>query len=399
MKKTATTTVGALSAAVLALTACGGGDAAAGDDEGFSLDVPDIPALEELGEPEGQVNIVAWPGFVEDGTNNPDADWVTEFTEQTGCEVNRRIGETSDQMVSLMRSGDYDLISASGDASLRLIAGGDVAPINLDLLENFDENIAEGMIGQVYDTINGDAYGVPLGRGANILQYNEDEVEEAPTSWDVTWEADSPYAGEIIAYDSPIYIADAALYLMHHEPDLGIENPYALDEEQLDAAVELLQQQNEIVSEYWALYTANVSSFQSGSSTLGTSWQVILNVLGDGYAGVLPEEGATGWSDAWMIHSESPNTTCAYLWMDWATSPEINAQIAQNFGMAPANTLACEGSRENEEHCEMFHATDEDYYSQVWFWTTPIEQCLDGRTDVTCTNYQQWTEAWARVKG
>lgn len=382
--------------AVAAVSA--GSIVSASSDDGPSIDVPDVPMVEALGEPEGEVNIIAWPGFVEDGTSNPDADWVTAFTDQTGCRVNRKIGETSDQMVTLMRSGDYDLVSASGDASLRLIAGGDVAPINLDLVPNFGD-VVDGMKGQIYDTLNGKSYGIPIGRGANILQFNTSVVTEAPTSWDVVWEADSPYAGQITAYDSPIYIADAAVYLMAHKPELGITNPYALDETQLAAAVELLQQQNEMVSEYWALYTANVSSFQSETSVIGTSWQVILYVLGEGFDGVLPSEGSTGWSDTWMIAAEPDHPNCAYLWLDWATSADVNGAIARNFGMAPANAKACEGNDDYVAHCELFHATDEEYFSQVWFWTTPIEQCIDGRTDVTCTNYQQWTEAWASVKG
>ena len=45
------------------------------------------------------------------------------------------------------------------------------------------------------------------------------------------------------AYDSPIYIADAALYLMAHNPDLGITDPYELTQDQLMAATELLKEQ------------------------------------------------------------------------------------------------------------------------------------------------------------
>ncbi len=385
-------------AAAGALVACSGAD---GDTGSLSIEVPDLPVHKALGEGEGQVNIIAWPGFVEDGTNNPDADWVTAFTEETGCVVNRKLGETSDQMVTLMRTGDYDLVSASGDASLRMIAGGDVAPLNLDLIPNFGD-VVEGMKGQIYDTINGESYGIPIGRGANVLQYNTDKVTEAPTSWDVVWEKDSPYAGKIIAYDSPIYIADAAVYLMEHQKDLGITNPYALDETQLAAAVDLLKQQNPMVSEYWSLYTNNVSSFQSGTSTTGTSWQVIASVLqgmDEPIEVVLPKEGSTGWSDTWMLSSTSKNPNCAYMWLDYSTSPDVNGAIAQNFGMAPANAKSCEGSDANVAHCDTFHATDEEYFKNVWFWTTPIEQCIDGRTDVVCTNYQQWTEAWASVKG
>ncbi len=349
--------------------------------------------MSELGDNENEVNIVAWSGFVEPA-------WSDTFTEQTGCTVNRRIAGTSDEMVQLMRTGDYDLVSASGDASLRLIAGGDVQPLNLDLIPNFGDDIVEGMKGQIYDTINGQSYGIPIGRGANILQYNSEVVTEEPTSWDVPWEKDSPHAGKIIAYDAPIYIADAAVYLMSHEPDLGITNPYALDEEQLAAAIDLLKQQNEIVSEYWADPAAQITSFAGGTTVLGTSWEVLRKLTEDDkFKSVLPEEGSTGWSDAWMLATESKNPNCAYAWMDYASAPDVNGAIAMNFGMAPANAAFCETGDEAKAHCDYYNATDEEYFKNVWFWTTPIEQCIDGRTDVTCTNFQQWTDAWMTVKG
>lgn len=385
-----------LAAAGLALTGCtsdGDTNAGTGGSGELQIDVPDIPMMEELGENEGELNIVAWSGFVEDG-------WVKPFEEETGCTVNRRVAGTSDEMVTLMRTGDYDLVSASGDASLRLIVGGDVQPINQDLIPNFGDDIVPGMQGQIYDTLNGLSYGVPIGRGANILQYNTDVVTETPDSWSIVWEEDSPYAGKIIAYDAPIYIADAAVYLMAHQPDLGITNPYALDADQLAAAVDLLKQQNSMLSEYWGDPTAQITSFTSGTTVVGTSWEILRKLSEDErLQGVLPEEGSTGWSDAWMLSSQSENPNCAYAWMDFTSSPEVNGAIAMNFGMAPSNAAFCETSDEAREHCDTFHATDEDYFSKVWFWTTPIEQCIDGRTDVQCTNFQQWTEAWTTVKG
>ena len=377
-------------AATLLLAGCSA-EAQSGD--GLSIDVPDVPMLEELGDSEQSLDIVAWSGFVEPA-------WSDAFTEETGCVVNRRVAGTSDEMVTLMRTGEYDLVSASGDASLRLIAGGDVAPINLELIPNFGDDIVEGMKGQIYDTINGKSYGVPIGRGANILQYNSEVITETPTSWDVVWEADSPYAGQITAYDAPIYIADAAVYLMHHEPDLGITNPYALDQTQLDAAIELLKQQNELVSEYWSDPVAQITSFAGGTTVVGTSWEVLRKFTEDDkFKGTLPIEGSTGWSDAWMISAESDSPNCAYRWMDYTSGADVNGAIATNFGMAPANAAFCETSDEATAHCEEFNATNEEYFDKVWFWTTPIEQCVDGRTDVECTNFQEWTQAWLTVKG
>lgn len=373
----------------LALTGCSAGESGS---DALQIDVPEIPKMESLGDNEKQLNIVAWSGFVE-------PQWADKFTQDTGCTVNRKIAATSDEMVQLMRTGEYDLVSASGDASLRLIVDGNVQPLNTDLIPNFGDDIVEGMKGQLYDTLNGNVYGIPIGRGANILQYNTDVVSPAPDSWSVVWEKDSPYAGRIAAYDSPIYIADAALYLKATQPELGITNPYALDEKQLAAAIDLLKNQNAMISEYWSPST-NVTSFTGGNSVVGTSWEVLRKAAQDDkFQAVLPKEGATGWSDAWMLAADAKNPNCAYRWMDYTSSPEVNGQIAMNFGMAPANAAFCDLNAEAAAHCADYHATDEDYYSKVWFWTTPIAPCLDGRTDVKCTSYQDWSAAWPTVKG
>jgi putative spermidine/putrescine transport system substrate-binding protein len=343
--------------------------------------------------------VLAWPGYAEDGSNDPKVDWVTPFEEETGCEVSVKYFATSDEAVNLMKTGEYDVVSASGDASLRMIASGDVEPVNTDLVPNYAD-VYDYLKERDWNSVDGQMYGVPHGYGANLLMWRTDVVEEAPTSWGVVFEEDSPYSGKVTAYDSPIYIADAALYLMKTQPDLGIENPYALDEEQLAAAVDLLKKQRANVGEYWSDYLKEIQSFTTGDTVVGTTWQVIANVLQGEDVPVevtLPEEGATGWSDTWMVGSESPNKNCAYAWLDHIISPEANAAVAEYFGEAPANPKACDLA--SEGHCETFHAGDEDYAAQIWYWTTPVEQCIDGREDATCTDYGDWTQAWTEVKG
>jgi putative spermidine/putrescine transport system substrate-binding protein len=211
----------------------------------------------------------------------------------------------------------------------------------------------------------------------------------------------SKYPGKITAYDSPIYIADAALFLMKTKPELGIKHPYALDDKQLQAAVDLLKQQKANVSEYWSDYLKEVQSFKSGNSVAGTTWQFIVNTAADEKVpvkAVLPQEGATGWSDTWMVGAKSKHPNCAYQWMNWIVSPKTNAQVAETFGEAPANQKACQQTTD-KSFCATYHATDASYAEQIWYWSTPIPQCLDGRTDVKCTDYAAWTRAWTEIKG
>jgi len=410
--RTATRTVrkvalAGVSALALAVAGCGtssgsssggSGDAESAGSTGFTA--PDVPMKESLGEMEGEVDILAWPGYAEDGSTDKSVDWVTPFEKETGCQANVKYFGTSDEAVTLMRTGEYDVVSASGDASLRLIAGGEVAPVNTDLVKNYAD-LQPFLKDRAWNSVDGQMYGIPHGWGANLLMYRTDEVDPAPTSWGVVFEEDSPYAGKVTAYDSPIYIADAALYLMKTQPDLGIKDPYALDEDQLAAAVDLLKKQRANVGEYWSDYLKTTQSFTNGDTVVGTTWQVITNLVEAEKApveAIVPEEGSTGWSDTWMVSAKSEHSNCAYAWMDHIISPQANADVAEWFGEAPANTKACDLTAD-KKHCDTYHAGDAGYADQISFWNTPIEQCLDGRTDVKCTDYGDWTQAWTEVKG
>jgi putative spermidine/putrescine transport system substrate-binding protein len=210
----------------------------------------------------------------------------------------------------------------------------------------------------------------------------------------------SKYKGQVTAYDSPIYIADAAVYLMATQPELGIENPYELDEDQFNAAIDLLKQQRDNIGEYWFDYTEEQSAFANGESSVGTTWQLIASLLEGENVPVkttLPKEGSTGWSDTWMISSEAKHPNCMYKWMNHVVSPEVNAQIAEYFGEAPANQKSC-ALTENKDHCDLYHADDEEFFDQIHYWTTPEKDCGDDRGDV-CKDYSEWVQAWTEVKG
>ena len=388
----------AVTTAMAVVVGCGGDDS--GSSSGSQVKAPEGPkALDKLGAGEGEVDLIAWAGYVEDGSTDPKVDWVSAFEKDTGCQVKVKIGNTSDEMVTLMRTGQYDGVSASGDATLRLIAGGDVAPVITDLVPNYAD-VFDGLKDQPWNSVDGKPYGIPHGRGANLLMWRTDKVKPAPDSWGAVFDAKSPYKGSVTAYDNPIYIADAALYLKATQPDLGIDNPYELDDKQFQASVDLLKQQRGIVGEYWSDYTKEQAAFTTGDSVLGTTWQVIANLLGADKVPIktiLPKEGATGWSDTWMIASKAKNPNCMYMWMNHIISPKANAAVAEWFGEAPSNKKAC-AETANTDHCDIFHAEDEDYFSKVAYWTTPTKQCGDDR-GATCKDYSEWVQAWTEIKG
>jgi putative spermidine/putrescine transport system substrate-binding protein len=236
-----------------------------------------------VGEGEGFVDIVAWPGYIERGQTDPKFDWVSDFEAKTSCQVRVKTANTSDEMVALMNEGGFDLVTASGDASLRLISGKRVQPINTELVPSWS-SIDERLQNAPWHTVDGVHYGVPYQWGANVLAYNTNVFKEPPKSWAIVFEEQElpdgqSSKGRVQAFDGPIYIADAALYLMKHKPDLGITDPYELNQAQYDAALELLRGQRQIVSRYWHDAFIQIDDFKNEGVVASSSWPFQVNLL------------------------------------------------------------------------------------------------------------------------
>ncbi len=387
--------LGLLVAALAVVAAgCGGGDD--GGDVSTELEGlgTSLEEIQDLARQEGEVNLIQWPGY---------SVLTDEFTSATGCKVNTKDGASSDDMIALLQSGAYDGGSFSGNASVRLMTTGDVAPVNTEFITNFAD-IQEGIQGQDYNSLDGQPYGVPHGRGPNYLMFRTDQVPEDTDTWGVIWEDDqlAKYKGKISIYDDSIFIADAALYLMATQPDLGIEDPYQLSQEQFDAAVALLKKQAPFVGEYWpGDVVKQIQSYTNGDSVVGTTWPyqyLALTKENVPVAGIKPREGTTGWSDTWMISSNAGNPNCMYLWMDHMASPEAQAVVAEGFGEAPVNLKACDLTT-NPNHCEDFHADDESWWEDVYYWTTPAQDCNDDDDSTTCMTQADWKAAWTEIRG
>ncbi|HKU52306.1 MAG TPA: extracellular solute-binding protein, partial [Nitrospira sp.] len=249
--------------------------------------------LQSIGEGEGEVSIISWAGYIERGETDPNFDWVTQFEADTKCKVTNKTAATSDEMVALMNEGGFDLVTASGDASNRLISGGRVQEINLDLIPSYSK-IDPRLQNAPWHTVDKDGdgtaehYGVPYSSGQNILMYNtEIFADQPPTSWDVVFKEmtlpdGESNTGRIQAYDGPIYIADAALYLKYHNPELGINDPYALTREQFTAAVELLREQRKLINRYWHDAFVQMDDFTNEGVAASGSWPFQANLLKGG---------------------------------------------------------------------------------------------------------------------
>ena len=362
---------------------------------------PALAQMTEVGPGEGALSIIAWAGYIERGETRAAFDLVTKFEEATQCMVSVKTANTSDEMVALMNEGGFDLVTASGDASLRLIAGDRVQPINVDLIPSWS-TIDERLQNAGWHTVDGVHYGTPYLWGPNVLMYNTEVFPEAPTSWNVVFEEmmlpdGASNKGRVQAYDGPIHVADAAQYLMTHKPELGITSPYELNEVQYAAALDLLRVQRTLVSRYWHDAFIQMDDFKNEGVVASGSWPFQVNILqseGLPIASTIPAEGATGWADTTMLAVDSEHPNCSYKWMEHTLSSNLQSDLAVWFGGNPVVPAACtDGSGMlTAAGCT---ANGLDQFDRVRFWTTPVSSCPAG----DCVPYYRWVSDYVGVIG
>jgi putative spermidine/putrescine transport system substrate-binding protein len=387
--------VAGLALVCLVAAACSGGNGG---------EIDEAVTVSEVGDSEDKVVIVAWPGYIERGDTVPEFDWVTSFEEESGCAVEVKTAGTSDEMVALMQgSNEFDLVTASGDASLRLISGGTVQEVNTDLIPSW-EKVDDRLKEAPWHFVDGKHYGVPYQWGSNVLAYNTEVFGDSPpTSWNVVFEeTDLPdgatNVGRVEAFDGPIYIADAALYLKTHRPELGIDDPYALNEEQYAAALELLREQRQIVFRYWHDAFVQIDDFVNEGVAASSTWPFQVNLLkadGAPIESVVPEEGATGWADTTMMHTNAPHPNCAYKWLEHSLSHATQGDLAAWFGSVPANLEACTGNALlGDEGCA---TNGEGNFDRIAFWKTPQADCFGAGGE--CVPYYRWVTDYIAILG
>jgi putative spermidine/putrescine transport system substrate-binding protein len=337
----------------------------------------------------------------ERGETDKAYDWVTDFEGKTGCKVRIKTANTSDEMVALMNEGGFDLVTASGDASLRLIAGKRVQEVNVGLVPSW-KTVDPRLQKAPWHTVDGKHYGVPYQWGSNVLMYNTKVFPDAPKSWDVVFtEMNLPDGksnkGRVQAFDGPIYIADAALYLKAHKPELGIKDPYALDEDQYKAALDLLRAQRQIVARYWHDAFVQIDDFTNEGVAASSSWPFQVNILlskSAPIASTIPAEGATGWADTTMMHVDAPHPNCAYMWLEHSINPKLQGDLAAWFGSVPVVPAACKGNQLlTDTGCDVNGMGN---FEQISFWRTPVADCGAGRT---CVPYYRWVTDYIAILG
>jgi putative spermidine/putrescine transport system substrate-binding protein len=379
-----------LAAAVLAvalgLAGCSGG--------GVHRTTKEVRVAETMGQGEGQVSLVSWNGYLEDGSDDPTVDWISPFEKKTKCRVNIKYAANPQEMLDLMSKPNlhYDGVAATPEIAGQLILDKQVVPINTDLIDSY-KDLEPALRSQL--TVRGRHYAVPFTWGVNLLMYDSRSARP-PDSWAAIFDPAQArkYAGHLVVRDSPLTLGDVALYLRDHNRKLHIKNPFALTPKQLAAAAAVVAKQHPMVKTYWLNPSDAIAAFATGEASLGEVWPYQVDVLsrsGQPVAGVTPREGVTGWMDSWMMGARADHPNCMYQWLNWASSPEVQQQVAAWDGVAPANPDACARDRLRPPFCSAYHVGDRAYLDKVMFARMPAASCVNNKD---CADYADWNKAW-----
>ena len=347
------------------------------------------------------MDIVAWPGYVERGDTDKNYDWVTAFEQETACKVNVKTAGTSDEMVSLMTQGGYDLVTASGDASMRLIRGGTVQPVDISRVPSY-ANVDERLKEAPWHFVDGKHYGTPYQWGPNVLMYNTKVFKTAPTSWSVVLGA-----AEVARRQ-----AEQGTHPGLRRPDLhrgcgavsdGASGRSSASRIRTSSTKSSTPRRSSCcassIRSCIATGTTPTSRCRTSPTKAwsprarGRSRSIRWWPTSSRSRARCPTEGATGWADTTMLATDAKHPNCAYRWMEWSLNAKVQGDLASWFGSVPAVPAACEGNALlGPEGCK---TNGFENFDRIWFWRTPEATCAQG----TCVPYSRWATDYVAVMG
>lgn len=323
---------------------------------------------------EGTINVLTWEGYA-------DSSFIDKFVEQTGCEVNATyVGSNDDFAPKLMAGGGvYDLITPSIDTTQLMIDLGQVEPLDTAAIEGWNDIYPKFL---ALDGIQQDGkyYGMPYSWGAIAFMYRDDAFDTPPTSLKALWSEAN--AGKISLWDdkSSIYVA-ARL-----NGDMDI---YNLSDAQIEAAKQKLIDQKPLVRKYWSTAGELVDLYKAGEVVISNTWAGYQSSLladeGVKVTEFIPEEGAEGWMDAWMVVKGTPNRECAYKFLNMQLSEQGQCGVANVNGYSATNGAAAKSCMTPEQYAAL-HQDDPDYLDSLLIWEPLGER------------FEAYLNAWNAVK-
>jgi len=305
----------------------------------------------------GEVNLMTWEGYADDS-------FIKEFEASSGCEVTATYVGSNDDFAPKLSAGGgvYDLISPSIDTAPVLIRAGLVEAVDLSKVGRYDEIYAKFRNSPGIHK-DGATYGVPFSWGSIPFMYRTDKISTPPSSLKTLFSDE--FKGKISLWDdkSAIFVASRVL---------GNMNIYSLSDEQLEAAKNKLIEQKPLVRKYWSTAGELVDLYTNGEVWISNTWggyqSALLAEQNIPVEEFIPDEGAEGWMDSWMIVKDSPNQECVYKFINMAISELGQCGMSNVNGYSSTNEVAAKNCMSSQQFTDL-HQDDPDYLDSLLLWT------------------------------
>jgi spermidine/putrescine-binding protein len=323
-----------LLAGALALTSCG---REVGDDtaDGAATGDGDTAAVGcEPGEVDGDLLLYNWSEYM-------DPDLLVAFGEEHGISATEDTFTSNEALLAQIRAGgaDYDVIIPSDYMVEIMIEEGLLLELDHDAIPN-RENVADEFTDPPYDP--GLAYSMPYQWGTTGIGVDLEAVGDDPEpTWG--WLFDPEMAGElpgrISILDDPREGMAAALYYLGYDPNTQ-------NEDELQEAADLIEE----AGAWTVTYTSDQYNelLLTGETVVGHGYSGgFLDSFysaddPDRYAYLIPEEGATIWTDNMAILADSDSPCTAHTFIDFILDAENGAQLTNWTFYASPNAAAVE---------------------------------------------------------
>ncbi len=322
------------------------------------------------------INVYNWGEYISDGSDEGTLNVNAEFTKLTGIKVNYTNYATNEELYAKLKGGgaSYDIIIPSDYMISRMIKEEMILPLDMNNIPNY-KYIGEAYKNQAFDPEN--EYSVPYFWGTVGIIYDTTLIEEENIDWDILWNED--YADRILMFDNPrdaFAIAELRLgYSLNTE-----------DENELEAAAELLKEQKKVVQAY--VMDEIFDKMGAGEALIAPYYAgdaVTLMAEYEDLGFVIPESGTNLFIDGICIPKGAKQKEAAEMYINFLCEPDIAYSNTYYVGYSTPNTAAYEMLDEETKNDGISYLPDEYLMSNTTVFRNLSDEANQKMQDL-------WTE-------
>jgi spermidine/putrescine transport system substrate-binding protein len=308
------------------LAACGVEGSGGGDD------APQASGFWASQTKQGQLNFANWPLYIDQEKQGGKTVYPTlqDFTKETGIKVNyKEVIQENDAFLgrinpSLQAGQDpgWDLIVITNGGSIeKLIRQNFLIELDHSKLPNFAKNASASVKNPTYDP--GNKFTLAWQSGLVGLAYNPKLTKREITSWEDL--KDPAFKGKITMFGDDTDFPTAVMIMLGIDPATSTEDDWKRAAEE---ATKLRPQLREFVDN-----AGMAEGLSSGNAWISQAYSGDIYQLNNSGSPdikfVIPEEGATYWTDNMAIPKGAKHPLDAITYMDYVYRPEVAAALAE----------------------------------------------------------------------